>query len=226
MKLMNQYRTDNALPNASIVCDVLMRLDQPFHVMAWIMAESAARISDLQSLRVRDVNREKKTVLIEEGTAVRTMNLSDGLVEAVEKYLCSLRESFEKNKRWKYSSGHATTRDVQMFADQLLFPAWILHGHDCASLNEPISVAEFVRALQNAATEAGFGGHIQSHTLRLFCTSRWLEQGMDVAALHINLGHRDIMTTMLMVQALKYGGLKFASSTETSDSWNSASMVA
>lgn len=226
MKLMNQCRTDSTLPNASTVCEVLLKLERPFQVMAWMMSESAARISDLQSLRIRDVNREKKTLLLEDGPNGRTFNLSAGLVEAIDQYLFSLREVFEKSKRWGFSLRHAATHEVQMFADQLLFPVWVLPGHARASLHEPIPVAEFVRAMQHAATEAGYDGLIQSNTLRLFCTSRWLEQGMDVATLHKMLGHRDVMTTMLMVQALKYGGLTFANAVESSVTCYPATMVA
>jgi len=226
MKLMKQNRTEHVLPDDSTVCEILLRMERPFQVMAWMMVETAARISDLQALRVRDVNRDNKTLLLEQGGVGRMMNLSAGLMDAIDPHLTALREVFEKNKRWSFSSRHAASHEVQMFADQLLFPVWMLPGHARASLHEPVPVAEFVRAIQNAASESGYEGMIQSNTLRLFCTLRWLAQGMDVANLHVLLGHRDMMTTLLMVQALKYGGLTFASCAESSIAWTSATMVA
>lgn len=206
MKLMNNAQAMNVLPNAATVCEIILRLERPFQVMAWLMVETAARMSDLQRLRVNEVNRDLKTVVFSDGGRVRTMPLSCGLVEAVDAYLPALREAFEKNKRWNRRS-----REVRMFADQLLFPAWMLDGFSQASLEEPVPAAEFVRALQFAAVASGYEGRVQSNTLRLFCASRWLEQGMDSGSLHAKLGHGDMMTTLLMVQALKYGGLTFVS---------------
>jgi len=79
----------------------------------------------------------------------------------------------------------------------------------------------FVRALQESARAAGFAGLVHSNTLRLACARRWLEQGVPVTELHRRLGHGDMMTTLLMVQALEFGGLTFTADAggATGDAW-------
>lgn len=190
------------LPDARTVCDIVLRLAQPYDVAAWLMVETAARMSDIQALRVRDVQSVQRTVVLTGEQTQREVSITKGLADAIASHLAAVRKVFE---RVRSSSRIAS----MMFADQLVFPAWMLPTCRSAALDEPMPVHHFGRALQEAAVDAGFAGRVHSQTLRLFAARRWIEQGTPMDELHRRLGHRDILTTLLMVQALTYGGLTF-----------------
>ncbi|MGA1193211.1 MAG: tyrosine-type recombinase/integrase [Kiritimatiellia bacterium] len=189
--------TSSSLPEKDQVFEMILRLDQPFQSLAWLMLETGAKLSELQDLRVRDLQLDRGQ-LQRNG---RAWPLSDGLQEALADYLrLILRPAFEQLKR---KSGQ------QMFSATRLFPAWLLDGQESAPLDAFVSTADFVSALQSAASASGYSGRVHSNTLRLVTARSWLEQGMAIPALHETLGHRDLMTTLLLVQTLQQGGLSF-----------------
>lgn len=197
MKNQATVRT-SSLPEKNQALEMILRLDQPFQSMAWLMLETGAKLASLQDLRVRDLQLDRGQLKLHG----RTLPLSQGLQEALADYLrMILRPAFEQMKR-----GSAQ----QLFSPARLFPAWLLSGQESAPLDAFVSTGDFVAALQAAARASGYAGCVHSNTLRLVTARHWLEQGMAIPALHETLGHRDLMTTLLLAQTLRHGGLSFA----------------
>jgi integrase len=213
MKNMNLSEKVDGLPNANQVCDMVMHLETPIHLMAWLMAETALRLSDIQALRVNSFSRGRNELSVGQVDASFRVLLSTGLSEALGNYVSDLRLVFEQKKRWGSDSARNRKREIPMFGEQALFPSWSQAGHEKDIMTDVISSANFVRALQSAAMTCGYEGRIHSHTLRHACATRWLEQGLTVAEIHHKLGHRDLLTTLMLVQALQFGGLTYTSET-------------
>jgi integrase len=189
---------NNVLPDREQALEMILRLEAPFQTMAWVMLETGAKFSDVQALRVRDVQLDRGWVMI----GGRRHDLSAGLMEAVDDYLRRIfRPAFEAMKR---SAAGST------FSARKLFPAWMLDGYEHQPVDAVFPVTEYVAALHHASASVGFRGMVNSNTLRLVAAREWLRQGMPVTALHERLGHRDLMTTMLLAQSLQHGGLTFA----------------
>lgn len=190
--------TTSSLPDKEQVFEMILRMDQPFQSMAWLMLETGAKLASLQDLQVRDVQLDRGQLQLHG----RAWPLSRGLQEALADYFREiLRPAFEQLKR---GSGK------HLFTQIRLFPAWLLDGQESAPLEAYVSTEDFVAALQSAARASGYAGRVHSNTLRLVTARNWLEQGMAIPVLHETLGHRDLMTTLLLVQTLQFGALRFA----------------
>jgi len=202
-----------SLPDDSVVCDMIMRMDPPFHVMAWLMAETGCRVSDFAALRVGDFQRRTRELVIASECGARAVGVSDGLAGVLGEHVDQLKARFERHQRGRVTRTHRGPRLVQSLATCPLFPVWCVEGQERGALLDPIPVAWFVGALQEAALSSGFTRPVHSQTLRLVCAQRWLLRGMRFDELHQRLGHRDPLTSLLMVEALRHGGLHFVAST-------------
>lgn len=186
------------LPSRDEALEMIMHLDAPFQTMAWIMLETGAKFSAVQTIRIREVQIERGRLIIDG----QTFQLSIGLIESIHAYIATiLRPGFEQLKRKSHSMS---------FSAQRLFPAWIMDGFEHMDLEAVMPLADFVNALQSAAKRSGCRRLVNSNTLRLVAAREWLKQGMKMDDLHQRLGHRDLMTTMLLAQTLRHGGLTFA----------------
>lgn len=185
-------------PTVDEVMELLMRLAMPYRLMGWIMLETGTRYTELQRMLVRDAPAGRGWLRV--GT--RQVTLSPGLARAVDGYVRDvLRPAFEQLKR--------KSRGV-LFPTVCMFPAWLLEGCEDEPVHRALSVADFVATLQAAAQQAGIRGMVNSNTLRLVAAREWLRQGMSITDLHERLGHDDLMTTLLLAQTLRHGGLTFA----------------
>lgn len=200
------------LPDGQQVCEILLRLPDPYQVMAWLVVETGLRLGDVAGLPVRAFSPAHRAVTLADDANVRRFVLSEGLAAALADHLAALRPRYEGqgNRTFRLFRMPRTEEPVR-FADSLLFPAWSVRGYERTSGNLVIPVPWIVDALDRAAGEAGFIGVIHSNTLRHACVTRWIEQGLPVTDIHQRLGHRDLMTTLLLVQALQHGGLTFTS---------------
>ncbi len=198
------------LPDERQLCEMILQLPEPYQVMAWLMVETGLRIRDVTSLAVRQFSGAKRQLVVEEGAEVRRISLSKGLVSALTDHVSRIRPAYEGQGRGLFRIARLNRVEHPVrFADSLLYPAWAVAGYEKVSGNLEIPSSWFVDALSHAAQDAGFNGVIHSNTLRHACVTRWINQGLGVAEIHDLLGHRDLMTSMLLVQALQHGGLTF-----------------
>lgn len=200
------------LPDEQQVCELLLRLPAPYQLMAWIVVETGLRLTEVAALPVRAFAPATRTVTVADGPTPRRFLVSPGLASAVGSHLAALRPRFEGQgtRTFRLFRSPRITEPVR-FADALLFPVWSVAGQSRTTGNRIIPVPWIVDALDQAAGDAGFIGVIHSNTLRHACIKRWLDQGLSIGELHERLGHRDLMTTLLLAQTLRHGGLTFTS---------------
>jgi site-specific recombinase XerD len=200
------------LPDEQQVCEWLLRLPAPYQLMAWIVVETGLRLAEVAALPVRAFAPATRTVTVADRACPRRFVVSPGLSSALADHLVALRPRFEGQGTRTFRMFRATrVAEPVRFSDALLFPAWTVRGHARTTGNRIIPVPWIVDALDQAAGDAGFVGVIHSNTLRHACIKRWLDQGLSIGELHERLGHRDLMTTLLLAQTLRHGGLTFTS---------------
>ncbi|HMO50136.1 MAG TPA: tyrosine-type recombinase/integrase [Kiritimatiellia bacterium] len=204
-----------SLPDSDTVCRLLMALAPPYDVMAWLMVETAARVHDVQALRIGDLRPESRVLKLPGECGVRDVVLSEGLADALNRFREDLlRPAFAWLER---ENRRNAKRGPGRFAAQRFFPAWLLDGNGTDDPDVPISTEDATVAWRAAAKSVGYYGPIHSNTLRLFAAKARWEQGSSIQELHDMLGHRDLMTTLLLVQSLDERGLRFAGAPSHSD---------
>jgi site-specific recombinase XerD len=124
------------------------------------------RLSEATALKVRDIDRDRMTVRIEQGKGRkdRYVPLSKRLRNRLEEYWSA------------HPSGH-----------------WVFEGHNP---DRPLHVTAVQRAYTLAKLRAGIQKHGGVHALRHAYATHLIESGVDVLTVQRLLGHRSVSTTM------------------------------
>ena len=139
--------------------------------MLEVMYSSGLRISELLSLRVKQINFERGMIkIIGKGNKERTVPIGDYALEYLNNYLEDGR-----NKNPNRSSEY-------LFLNRY---------------GEPLSRIYFFRQVKKYAEEAGIKEKISPHTLRHCFATHMLENGAELRAVQEMLGHANIATTQI-----------------------------
>jgi integrase len=194
------------LPSPETLCDVLLALPSPTRLVGWLMLETGARVEEVLGMKVRSFRRAARQVVVAGEAGERVAAVTGGLAEAMERWLVEVRACFEPRRAgW----GEARGGGLPMFPDQWLFPVWAMPGASRRAPDQPITPRVVAEALERAGEALSCPLPLCPQTFRLCCAARWLAQGMDAETMHRRLGHRDLMTTLLMIQALDREGLTY-----------------
>lgn len=163
-------RTPKRLPDilsGSEVSRLLEAIDSLKHRMIIMTAYSTgARISEVCSLKVKDIDSKRMLIHIRDGKRAR-----DRYVMLSERFLLYLRQY------WK----------TQRPRGQWLFP-----GREA---NSRIGTEAVREALHKAAQQSGIDKRITPHILRHSFATHLLESGSDIRTIQALLGHSSIRTT-------------------------------
>ncbi len=140
--------------------------------MLELLYATGLRVSELVSLRVRDVNIEAGYLLtIGKGDKERLVPIGDAARDAVLAYLRQVR------------SGQDPTAD-----NPYLF---------LTRLRDRMTRQAFWNIIKKRATAAGIRKNISPHTLRHSFATHLLENGADLRSVQLMLGHADLATTQI-----------------------------
>jgi integrase/recombinase XerD len=134
------------------------------------------RINEVTSLKVNDIDGERKTLHVEQGKGRkdRYAMLSPALLDILQRW-------------WKEGR-----------ADGLLLDGgWLFPGQNPVN---PISNRQLSRAILAAAADAGIDKRVTMHLLRHSFATHLLEQKVDIRLIQVLLGHRKLETTSLYAQ--------------------------
>ena len=130
------------------------------------------RVSELVSLRLRDVNRERGFLrCIGKGDKERVVPLGEAAVVYLGRYINEARGVFLKGS-------YVEALFVNRFGEQM-------------------TRQSFWRIIKKYLKQAGLPLTISPHTLRHSFATHLLEHGADLRSLQIMLGHQDIATTQV-----------------------------
>ncbi|HMP88751.1 MAG TPA: site-specific integrase [Kiritimatiellia bacterium] len=204
-------------PDSSQISCILSKLAEPIRLMAWLMYETAARLGEIQSLRNLDFNRDTISFTSRKPTAFRVFKLTAELANCLLDYRAKTRRLFLDSGR--------CGEGALPFSHQWLFPLKSVPGFEHVDYSCVIPTEVFSSSVLHTARISGYSGGFHSHTLRLCCARKWLDDGCSTQELHARLDHSDIMTTLMMAQALRYGGLTYTQSLQDHGTTRSAITV-
>ena len=196
---------------------VLVQLTPPVSLCVSLMYGSGLRVSECVSLRVKDVDLDRREIVVRAGKGGkdRRTPLAESSHVALQKWLARqarlsaqderrhvlttglsepLRRKFpraESEWRWRYVFPSArTVRDAE--------GAWRRHHPHQTAVQ---------RAMSSAVLAAGIAKRATCHSLRHSFATHLLEAGADIRTVQELMGHRDVRTTMIYTHVLDRGGL-------------------
>lgn len=134
------------------------------------------RISEVVSLKVGDIDRQRMTLRVEQGKGQkdRYAMLSPVLLERLRVW-------------WRVARAQG----------KMLNGGWLFPGLNPV---QHLSTRQLDRAIHAAAAEAGIEKRISMHSLRHAFATHLLEQKVDIRLIQVLLGHKKLETTALYAQ--------------------------
>ena len=200
-------------------CQRLMdALDGTMRLMAELMYGSGLRLMELLRLRVKDVDVERRQLVVREGKGDkdRVTVLPDSLVERLLAHRERLRklQAQDREAGWpgvwlpeglerKYPQAGKAWEWQWFFPSrqQMKDPrTGLLRRHH-------ILDATFQHAIRQAALRARLNKRVTPHVLRHSFATHLLESGTDIRSVQDLLGHKDVATTQIYTHVMKKPGL-------------------
>jgi integron integrase len=204
---------------------LLAALEATPRLMAELMYGSGARLMELLRLRVKDVDVERRQLVIRAGKGGkdRVTVLPDVLRERLLAHRERLRQlhaddhatgapgvwlpfalerkypkaAMQWNWQWVFPS-QGISRDPRGTARGDARPTMRRHHLDPGTID---------KALRVAMSKAGIAKRVSSHTFRHSFATHLLQRGQDIRTIQELLGHADVSTTMIYTHVLNQGGL-------------------
>ena len=196
---------------------VLDRMSGARRLMAQLLYGSGLRLNECTSLRVKDVDLERRqlTVRAGKGNRDRITVLPDLAAAALVQHLERGRALHQRDLA--AGAGRTTLPDALArkfpaaegeWAWQYVFPSHRLVWDVRESVWRRHHLDETVlqRAVKAAARAAQLSKRVSCHTFRHSFATHLIEDGYDIRTVQELLGHRDVNTTMIYTHVLNRGG--------------------
>jgi integron integrase len=196
---------------------VLYRLREPQRLVVSLLYGSGLRIQECVSLRVKDVDCERREIVVRggKGDKDRRVPLAQSAVADVQRALRSAREVWNGDRR-------ADVRVTGIPAGLLrkipsadrgwswyyLFPATRVFIDDQGvERRHHLHATHVQREIPEAARAAQIGKRVTCHVFRHSFATHLLEAGTDIRTIQVLLGHTNLRTTMIYTHVLNRGAL-------------------
>ena len=199
------------------VRELLARLPVPARLCAELMYGGGLRISECVSVRVKDVDLDRRELLVRggKGNKDRRTPLAESALPALEKWLEHQLPRYAADQRAGIATDGLPESLHRKYPNasrewnwRYVFPA--ARGYtDSGGIRRRHHLHESVvqRAVKEAARAAGLAKRVTCHSLRHSFATHLLEAGADIRTVQELLGHTDVRTTMIYTHVLNRGGL-------------------
>ncbi len=197
---------------------VLSHLSGKYRLLGSLMYGTGARLTESHQLRVKDIDFDLLQIAIRDGKGAkdRWVMLPERLGPALHRQVSRAEGLHEEDRRrgggWAQLPGALHRKDPHAGYDlgwQFLFPAsrWSRDPATTRKGRYHLNPTAMQRQMKVAARSSGITKPVTCHTLRRSFATQMLRSGYDVRSVQKLMGHRDIRTTMIYVQAITDAGL-------------------
>ena len=185
-------------------------------LMAGLLYGSGLRLLECVTLRVKDVDVERReiTVRAAKGNRDRITILPDRIAHELGPHFEQVRSL---HRRDVAAGGRVPLPDALVrkypgagseWGWQFVFPAArrAVDPRDGAPVRYHVHESVLQRAVREAARRSGLSKRVTCHTFRHSFATHLLEDGYDIRTVQELLGHRDVNTTMIYTHVLNRGG--------------------
>lgn len=199
------------------VKSVLERLRDPERVVVSLLYGSGLRILECVSLRVKDVDFDRREITIRAGKGGkdRRTPLAESVVVDLRRILRGSHETWRAGRRRDIrTTGIDGALIRKLPGAEVEWPWFYVFPARRTFLDASRIVrrhhlheTQVQRAVKHASLEAGLGKRVTCHSFRHSFATHLLESGSDIRTIQELLGHADVRTTMVYTHVLNRGGL-------------------
>ncbi len=204
------------------IASVLACMEGEEQLLAKLLYGTGMRLMEGLSLRVKDVDFDRRTVVVREGKGGkdRVVMLPRSIEAGLRAQLARSRALWDADRRagvagvfMPHGLEKKYPRAGESWAWHWVFPAGN-HSTDPRTgvIQRHHTYEERLgRALKKAVSAAGIAKHVSVHTLRHSFATHLLQAGTDIRTVQELLGHSDVSTTMIYTHVLKVAAGRTAS---------------
>ena len=197
---------------------VLNELGGKYRLLGSLMYGAGLRLLEAHQLRVKDIDFDLGQIAVRDGKGAkdRWAILPDALESALRRQVRRVAELHRQDRNagggWVALPGALHRKDPTAGYElgwQFLFPARTMHTDPATGRRgrRHLSPTSIQRLVKRAGRRAGIAQPVSCHTLRRSFATQMLRAGYDVRSVQRLMGHRDVRTTMLYVQAVQDAGI-------------------
>jgi integrase len=186
------------------------------YLLGALMLTTGRKPGELLALKVGDLGPDGMSI-----RSGRGLRIPAELREDLNRYLRTVRAIYEEDARALNLAGFDRHTVGLRWVDMPLFPGTQPPQRPARRLgrspSRPLrlrtarSEQDLLNRFREAALAIGWRYPVHAHTLRHVYARQRLDHGVTIEALQEELGHNDLMTTLLYVQSLSGKGLTFTS---------------